>query len=117
MPLVGVPSFIEFSQKRDLRYFFVLVHKQEGSDSQKQRWARSVELGTPRVSSPMEAFMAASSEEPWGERVDATSQESAEAKLDAESTTGIDEPAAARPTVSLPLNAEVRFYAVNSLSP
>ena len=115
MPLVGVPSFIEFSEKRDLTYFFVLVRRpvgpstnsSTGSDnSERQKRRRTL---PPRRSSPTEAFVAASTDEPWGSREVASSQESAEAKQAAQEQAAkvAKQAAEEKPRVVLPFNLEV----------
>ena len=110
MPLVGVPSFIEFSQKRDLHYFFVLVRRPEmptavsledGSDRQ-----AGLDIGQ---SAPTDAFEVASAAEPWGTVEVAASQEEKEAKRAA--LEAMEESLKEMPerttTVTLPLNTEV----------
>lgn len=119
MPLVGVPSFIEFSQKRNLRYFFVLVRQSEDGTAEAPQPEAEKEI-QPIKSSPIEAFVAASAEEPWGDRMEATSQESAEAKRAARELmerAAQDRRADAKPKVSLPLNPEAGpSYLLRNLS-
>ena len=111
MPLVGVPSFIEFSQKRDLHYFFVLVRRLENpvatslGDVGEQHSGLSI-----RQSAPTEAFEVASAAEPWGTVEVAASQEEKEAKraaLEAMERSLQDKPEQTT-TVTLPFNSEVR---------
>ena len=106
MPLVGVPSFIEFSQKRDLHYFFVLVRKLEDAD-RLDLVDHPGSIGIQQ-SAPTEAFEVASASEPWGSVEVAASQEEREAKraaLEAFEDSLKDKKQTT--TVSLPFNSEV----------
>ena len=115
MPLVGVPSFIEFSQKRDLHYFFVLVRRQ-GSPAATSLGDTGEHPGSIdiRQSAPTEAFEVASAAEPWGTVEVAASQEEKEAKraaLEAMEQSLKDKPQKAT-TVKLPFNSEVSWLNV-----
>ena len=111
MPLVGVPSFIEFSQKRDLHYFFVLVRRLENPVATSLGESGQQHSGLDiRQSAPTEAFEVASAAEPWGTVEVAASQEEKEAKraaLEALERTVKDKPEKST-IITLPFHSEVR---------
>ena len=111
MPLVGVPSFIEFSQKRSQQYFFVLVRKPD--IAAKPKVIKLTEVTREMTDlAPGNAFVAAVDAEPWGSRETAASQELVERKRADEEAAALKarkaEKALNAAFISLPYNAEVR---------
>lgn len=97
MPLVGVPSFVEFSLSRNLRYFFVTVRRASEPDSHRL---------------PTSAFEEASAAEAWVPR----DEPSAETIMEDVELTPDSPPRASssglsrKPSVYLPYNDDVSFY-------
>ena len=94
---MGVPSFVEFSQKRNLSYFFVTVRKAKEPQS---------------YPLPTSAFMAAAEGEPWGSQAEEPMEEFALAPA---SPTANGNSMQRKPSVALPYNDEVRSSADVSL--
>lgn len=93
MPLVGVPSFVEFSQSRNLRYFFVTLRHAPEPDSHRL---------------PTSAFEEASAAEAWGPQDESTAEaimEDVELTPDSppRETSGLQR----KPSVYLPYNDDV----------
>jgi len=75
MPLVGVPSFIEFSQRSDLRCFFVIIRRPDDATimSPDDAQAETFDLAPSIVEQPTDAFRDAAVGQPWGSLLCASS--------------------------------------------
>jgi hypothetical protein len=75
MPLVGVPSFIEFSRRRDLRCFFVTIRRPDVAAIMCADDAQAVPsvLAPSIVEQPTDAFRDTAGGEPWGSLLGARS--------------------------------------------
>ena len=99
---MGVPSFVEFSQKRNLCYFFVTVRK-----------AKEPQL----YRLPISAFNVAAEGEPWGDRPEEPMEEVALAPA---SPAANGNSIQRKPSVTLPYNDAVRSptdVSISSLLP
>lgn len=114
MPLVGVPSFIEFSQKRSHQYFFVLIREADNPASPECAKPETENRSLTNLAL-VRAFEAAADDEPWGSREVAASQESAERKhakaAAAAAKAAKADRASTAATVALPFNVKVKSNA------
>lgn len=90
MPLVGVPSFVEFSQQHSRCYFFVTVRKAKDLDSHRL---------------PTSAFEEAANAEPWTPAHDTRLADPEAPPTPENGEVSIQR----KPSVTLPYNDDVRF--------